>query len=719
MAKGKPGEGTTKRRRTGGVSLATRLAGATVIVSFAALGAATIVGINSGLTLGREIYEDRLVSLNNSGQSGMAAAINSAARASDALALSPSTASAVEAFDEASIELRAQDDFDVTAERRQLVADYSEIYADVFDLAPDELSAQSLAPRSPEAVYLQMQYSVVPNVERVAVIDDAQDGSTWSAVHADVHPGFRRVVDELRLTDLYLIEPVDERIVYSVEKGIDLGTSLSTGPFSGSILANTVSQVIEDPGAGSAISDLGFYDPVPGTPVGVYASPIFDNGDLVGVLALLYDGPVLTQVATNDQDWDAAGFDESADLYFFGDDGTVRTDPRAYLEDPVAFLDASEASGALTEAERTAIELLGTTVLVLRATDATLAAVDSGAGPVDDGEAIDSTEVFATVTRFDTPTSDIGEQLDWAVVAQIDVEEAEASIINFRNLLVVGTAVFLIITAFVAVAWANRTMAPVRAISDRLGDPDRDDGPLELPDSSPLEFHYLAASFEQMTALLRRQHSRLAIAREERLQLMQQMLPPAVAERVASGDLDELDHISQASVAVVVILGLGELVHREGVAGSAIVEALHSELDGLAEQHGLDRIKVVGDAYFASCGHDRPYIDHAPRVVMFATDTRDAVEEFGRRTEAGLDTAIGVHTGPVTIGMVGEDRMIFDVWGDTVSYAHLLARRAEHNTILVSDRTHDMLPDELVTEQVAAAEDTTWSVPLTTVGGVG
>ena len=608
----------------------------------------------------------------------------------------------------------------MTAERRQLVADYSEIYADVFDLAPDDLSAQSLAPRSPEAVYLQTQYSVVPDVERVAVIDDAQDGSTWSAVHADVHPGFRRVVDELQLTDLYLIEPVDERIVYSVEKGIDLGTSLSTGPFSGSILANTVSQVIEDPGAGSVISDLGFYDPVPGTPVGVYASPIFDNGDLVGVLALLYDGPVLTQVATNDQDWDAAGFDESADLYFVGDDGTVRTDPRGYLEDPVAFLDASEASGALTAEERTAIEDRGTTVLVLRATDATLAAVDSGADPVDDREAIDGTDVFSTVARFDTPTSDIGEQLDWAVVAQIDVEEAEVSIINFRNLLVVGTAVFLIITAFLAVAWANRTMAPVRAISDRLGDPDRDDGPLELPDSSPLEFHYLAASFEQMAALLRRQHSRLAIAREERLELMQQMLPPAVAERVASGDLDELDHIAQASVAVVVILGLGDLVQRDGAAGSAVVEALHSELDGSrrtartrpdqGRRRRLLRLVRPRPAVHRPCTESR-HVRHrcTRRGRSVRTTHRGRARHRHRRPHRAGHHRHGRRR-PHDLRRVGRH-------GELRPPARPSRRAATRSSSPTAPTRCS--PTSSSPNRLRRRDDPTWSVPLTTVGGVG
>lgn len=722
MGKGGSGDGERKLRKPRGVSLATRLAGATLIVSFAALAAATTIGINSGLSLGREIYENRLVSLNNSTGAGVASAMTSAGRAADALALSPATAEAIGAFDDAITELRAPDGFDPIVERRRLVAAYDATYADLFELAADDLSAQNLAPRTTEAIYLQDQYSFADDVERLATIDDAEDGSTWSATHAAVHPGFRRFVDELQFSDLYLVEPVNERIVYSVEKRIDLGTSLQSGPFSGSVLANTVSRVLDDPDAGAATSDLSFYDPVPGEPVGVYATPVFDGGDLAGVLAFLYDGAVLTDITSNGGDWDGAGFDETADAYFVGDDGTVRTDPRSYLDDPVGFLDASVASGALTETERSAIEARGTTVLELRATDASIAAGATSADsddPVAGRVSIDGNDVFSNVTRFDTPASDISEQLRWLVIAEIDVEEAETAIIDFRNLLVVGTAVFLIVTAFFAVGWANRTMAPVRAISDRLADPDRETEPLTLRDSSPLEFHYLAASFEQMAALLRRQHGRLAIAREERLVLMQQMLPPAVAERVATGDLDDLDQIAQTSVAVVVVLGLGDLVQREGAAGRELVESLHAELDELAEQHGLDRIKVVGDAYFASCGHDRPYIDHAPRVVTFATDARDAIEEFGHRTESGLDAAIGVHTGPVTIGMVGEERMIFDVWGDTVSYAHLLARRAEHGGILVSGGTNEMLPDELVTEPVESADDTVWSVPLTTVGGVG
>ena len=720
MAAGEGGNGAAEHRRRRGVSLATRLAGAIVIVSLAALSAATLVGINAGLSLGREIYEDRLVSLNNSSSSGIAAAFASSNAAAEALALSPSTADATVAFAAAIGDVSASAEFDPNSERRELVKAYETVYGDVLAATADDLSIQSLVARTADAIYLQTRYSINPEIRRAAIIDDAEDGSSWSEVHAEYNPGFRRFVDELELSDLYLVEPVNEQIVYSVEKRLDLGTSLQSGPFSGSVLANTVSRVFEDPGAGSVISDLSFYDAIPGEPVGAYAAPILADGELVGVLAFLYDGAVLTDIVSNDGDWEAAGYDDTADVYFVGDDGTMRTDPRGFLDDPAAFLDASQAAAGLTNDERAVIEARGTTVLVLRAVDATISDHESDDDPVAERTSIDGKDVFSSVAVFDTPNSDLGDQLDWLVVAEIEVEEAETSIEDFRGLLVVGTAVFMIVAAFMAVAWANRLMAPVRAISDRLGDPDTTAPPLELSESSPLEFQYLAASFEQMATILRQQHGQLATAREGRLELMQRMLPPAVAERVAAGDLDGLDEVAQTSVAVVVVLGLAELVQQEGSEGRAIVEALHEELDALAEQHGLDRIKVVGDAYFASCGHDRPYIDHAPRAVTFATDARDAVEEFGRRTQGGLDAAIGVHTGSVTIGMVGEQRMIFDVWGDTVSHAHLLARRAGHNSILLSDSTHQMLPDELVTEPFeATGEGATWAVPLTTVGGIG
>jgi len=312
------------------------------------------------------------------------------------------------------------------------------------------------------------------------------------------------------------------------------------------------------------------------------------------------------------------------------------------------------------------------------------------------------------------------EGLGWYVASQAGIDQAEATFGSFRDLLVVGASLFVIAIAFFAVGWANRIMRPVRTISERLGAVDDHDGPLVIPDQSPVEMHHLAASFESMSNTLDEQRLALALAREQRLDLLRQMLPAAVAERLAADEIDALEQVPQATVVVIVVRGLGQLVSNSRSASDRdLVDRLHEELDSLAEHHGLDRIKVVGDAYFAACGHDRPFIDHAPRVVAFATDARDAIRTLGSAASTDLDVAVGIATGPVSVGMTGGHRLIYDVWGETVNTADHLARSAGSGAVLVSDTTHSMLPDEIPSESADVGGATVWVVAETAMGGMG
>jgi adenylate cyclase len=198
------------------------------------------------------------------------------------------------------------------------------------------------------------------------------------------------------------------------------------------------------------------------------------------------------------------------------------------------------------------------------------------------------------------------------------------------------------------------------------------------------------------------------------------MLPPQVAERVAMGDIESLEEVPQATVAVAVVDGLAGLVRvQETEPDRALIEDLHGELDELAQRHGLERVKVVGDAYFAACGHARPYIDHAPRVVAFAADARDAVREIGSRTSDGLDLSVGIHTGPVTVGVTAATRLLYDVWGEPVTAAHDLARRAAHGEIVISEATKALLPDS--TDVIRRGDGATalWTVAGAAIGDPG
>jgi class 3 adenylate cyclase len=335
-------------------------------------------------------------------------------------------------------------------------------------------------------------------------------------------------------------------------------------------------------------------------------------------------------------------------------------------------------------------------VLVQPASDATANAASDGNTEVSARMSMTGSEVVSTVDRvpFDGIT--------WYTVAEFGAARAEAPIISFRRVLLFGAAAFVVVLAFVAVAWAREFMRPVRVISERLSpsavarmmtQPTTE--PLRIPDRSPIEFHRLAESFNATGRSLRQQQRQLEHARAERLDVLERMLPASVAQRIAKGDIDSLDEVPTATVVVVVVLGLGGLVEAGRGGDRGLLDELHAELDGIALDHGLDRIKVVGDSYFGACGHDRPYIDHAPRTVAFAEDVAAAVRGLARRSPAPLDTAIGINTGPVTVGMSGGTRLVYDVWGPTVTAAHAIARSARAGEIVVTRATKQRLPEQI------------------------
>lgn len=688
--------GQSKRGRLSSArtSTATRLAGSVVAISLLSLVAATIVGVTTGEDLADDLNEERLRATVESAAWDVAAEIRGFERTTQGLAASLQAAASVEAFDDAFTELTATvDEEDYAEEFDELFAVYREEYIDPLRASGRDVQLRDVVGASPVAAYLQYEYAIdLGSVQRPSTIDDADDGSAWTDVHRRVHPVYRDVTTRLGLVDLYLVSP-SGRVLYSVNKRPDLGTNLRTGPFSGSVLANTYRRVVDNPDQPAATSDLRFYDAVPDDAIGVIGSPIIDDG-LVGVLLVSYRASTLTELVTADQTWEAAGLPETGDVFVVGgNDDTTRTDPRAFLQTPTEYLDAAEAAGRLIPEERTRIEALGTTVLTQSVVDETIEA-----GRLNDLNLRETTSITgASVFSVTVPVDN--DSVSWFVVAEVDAQVAGRGLDDFQELLIVGAAIFVVVLAFLAVAWANGIIRPVRYISDRISRQGRAEGTIEVPPQTPVEIQQLASQLAVMKQALTDQHEQIAAARTERLSLLRSMLPASVADRVAAGDVRSLEQAPAASVVVIVVLGLSDLVRSApDTVDHETVDHLLTELDDLAAVHGLDRIKVVGDAYFAACGHDRPYIDHAPRSVAFALDALDAIADFD--THASLSLAIGIHSGPVTTGMAGGASLVYDVWGITVGTAHVLARRARGGQIRVTDESRALLPDSYVTQPV-------------------
>jgi class 3 adenylate cyclase len=682
-----------------GVSLSSRLAATVLGVGLVSLLAATAVGLNAGQSLGRTIVNDSLTALRASGAIEVVAQLRYYQGLAGSLASSAQAPIAVEEFSAALSELPPDDsEQDLRARATDLLDAYSEQYLEPLRAGGRVVQLNDILSTDRAALYLQSTYSLPQEpIQQAIAVDDAGDGSAWSDVHALVHPVYRNAVEQADLMDVYLVDADTERVVYSAAKGPELGTSLAVGPFSGSIVARAAdaAAMSDQPVA----TDLGFFDAEPGVPIGAAAAAITDGDDLVGVVVLTYDASVYTErlaalVAAGEADNVAR-----QDLYLIGTDGRTRSDPVRYLNDPPDFLDASVAASVLSPTGRAAIERNSTTVLVQPGFDETVnRALD---GKTDPARSTSMTGVAVVEAARQLPT----DQVTWYAVAEVDSVDAEAPVSLFQRILLVGAAVFVAVLAFAAVAWARRVMRPVRTISERLArsvratEQEADVSPVAIPDRSPIEFHRLAGSFSAMGASLRRQQRELRAAREERLTVLQRMLPASVAQRIARGDADSLDEVPSASVVVVVALGLGALVREEAASGDRrLVDQLHAELDGIASDNGLERIKIVGDSYIAVCGHDRPYIDHAPRAVAFAEQVGQAVRGLAVEAGVSLDAAAGVSTGPLVVDVSGNAQLIYDVWGPTVTTAHHLARAARAGQIVVTDATRARLPDDIALE---------------------
>ena len=193
---------------------------------------------------------------------------------------------------------------------------------------------------------------------------------------------------------------------------------------------------------------------------------------------------------------------------------------------------------------------------------------------------------------------------------------------------------------------------------------------------------------------LDREHRLLLAERERSERLLLNVLPAPIAARLKQGEEVIADGFPEVTV---LFADLVDFTRRsQDTTPERVVQVLDdlfSALDELAERHGLEKIKTVGDAYLAVGGLPEPRPDHAEAVAEMALDVR---EEVGRHLDPGgrpLAVRIGIDTGPVVAGVIGRRKFSYDLWGDTVNVASRMESLGVSGCIQVTDRTHRRLRD--------------------------
>lgn len=181
--------------------------------------------------------------------------------------------------------------------------------------------------------------------------------------------------------------------------------------------------------------------------------------------------------------------------------------------------------------------------------------------------------------------------------------------------------------------------------------------------------------------------------------LLRNILPDIIAERIKGGELEQgeriiADNYSNVSVLFADIVGfttLSTLVNPNQLI--AILNDIFSRFDDLAEQHGVEKIKTIGDAYMAVCGVPVERENHTAMLAEMAIGMREEMKKIREELGQNLEVRIGMHCGPVVAGVIGHNKFIYDLWGDTVNVASRMESHGEPRHIQVTEDVYECLND--------------------------
>jgi class 3 adenylate cyclase len=187
---------------------------------------------------------------------------------------------------------------------------------------------------------------------------------------------------------------------------------------------------------------------------------------------------------------------------------------------------------------------------------------------------------------------------------------------------------------------------------------------------------------------------------EKSEKLLLNILPQPIADRLKKGERTIADYFPEVTVLFSDLVGFTEL--STGISASTLVKKLNRifiAFDRLTEKYGLEKIKTIGDAYMLVGGAPTPRSDHAEAVANLALEMLKTLNELNKGMHDHFKIRIGIHTGPIVAGVIGEHKFNYDLWGDTVNIASRMESLGIPDGIQLSETTYQRIKDKFICEQ--------------------
>ena len=187
--------------------------------------------------------------------------------------------------------------------------------------------------------------------------------------------------------------------------------------------------------------------------------------------------------------------------------------------------------------------------------------------------------------------------------------------------------------------------------------------------------------------------------------LVRKMVPEPIADRLKAGDESISDRLEDVTVLFADIVGFTSFAERRSPEHVVrLLNTIFSSFDALVAKNGLEKIKTIGDGYMVAGGAPVKRSGHATAAARLALDMRSDIARISAEHDDEWRIRIGIHTGPVVAGVIGEDRYAYDLWGDTVNLASRLESTGDPGDIRLSQDTASRLDDIFDVESLGSIE---------------
>ena len=198
-----------------------------------------------------------------------------------------------------------------------------------------------------------------------------------------------------------------------------------------------------------------------------------------------------------------------------------------------------------------------------------------------------------------------------------------------------------------------------------------------------------------ITFLLLRYTDVRRLAAEARVDvLLTNAIPAAIAARLRRGEQRIADAYPATTILFADVVGFTPWAQRTAPDRVvAVLDDIFSAFDQLTEESGLEKIRTIGDGYMAVAGAPVQRDDHAAAALAVARAMIASMHEQRILLDIDLEIRIGLASGPVIGGVIGERRILFDVWGDAVNLASRMESSGVPGRIQISAVTRALLGD--------------------------